>query len=208
MRRHETNNGFQIMALITAQAGSRPGGRHTFSCFAKRKYAKRRRAAVRAAARFLALLASVGVGLNSLRSNNARPDPPAAALLSSARMAHTQQPTSEQPESKQPKSKERGPEQGRATARLCGVRYGYRYWFSDLAVMRRGVAQVQPDKGWRCLSEASLASPRLHRATQRARRADESGSPFLCLLSFGEAKESKSAAGTTSRQSTAPSGAT
>ena len=56
-----------------------------FAHFAKRSYAKaKRRAEVRAAARFLALLAAGGGGLNSLRSNNARPDPPAAALLSPA----------------------------------------------------------------------------------------------------------------------------
>jgi len=33
--------------------------------------------------------------------------------------------------------------------------------------MRRRVAQGQADQGWRCLSEASLARPRLTRATQR-----------------------------------------
>ena len=64
--------------------GNAPDGAVTFSCLAKRKSPKRRRAEDRAAARFLALLAVCGVGLNSLRSNNARPDPPTAALLSPA----------------------------------------------------------------------------------------------------------------------------
>jgi hypothetical protein len=36
------------------------------------------------------------------------------------------------------------------------------------AVMRRRVAQGTADQGWRCLSAASLASPRWSRATQRA----------------------------------------
>ena len=57
-------------------------------------------------------------------------------------------------------------QQGRAIARPCGVGYS-----GSPAVMRRRVAQGQPDQGWRCLSEASLARPRLHRATQRARSA-------------------------------------
>ena len=49
-------------------------------------------------------------------------------------------------------------------------------WLLGLpAVMRRRVAQGQPDQGWRCPSEAGLARPRLHRATQRARSAAEDG---------------------------------
>jgi len=67
--------------------------------------------------------------------------------------------------------------------------------FGIPAVMRRRVAQGQTDQGWRCLSEASLARPRLHRATQCARRADESGSPFFRLPFFGEAKKGNSPAG-------------
>ncbi len=47
----------------------------------------------------------------------------------------------------------------------CGTR------FSPPAVMRRRVAQIWADQGWRCLSEASLARPRPNRATQRARSA-------------------------------------
>jgi len=53
----------------------------------KEREPKETAAEVSAAARFLALLATGGVGLNSLRSNNARPFPPAAALLSTASTA-------------------------------------------------------------------------------------------------------------------------
>jgi hypothetical protein len=49
------------------------------------------------------------------------------------------------------------------------------------------------------LSEASSADPakREHRRLPRsaAKGSQTVGSPFLCLLSFGEAKESRSAAG-------------
>ena len=164
-----------------ALSGCAPDSAVTFSCFAKRKSPKRRRAEVRAATRYLALLASGGVGLNSAgASNNARPDPPAAALLSPATRQEGK--TAETPTANQ----------RRAMARPCGVLFPYSV---STAVMRRRVAQGQTDKGWRCLSVASLARPRLTRATQRARRADESGSPSLCLLSLGEARESKSPAG-------------
>ena len=70
--------------LRGAGAGSRPGGRGTFLCLAKEKYPKERRADVRAASRFPALLAPGGVSLNSLRSDNASPDPPGAVLLGPA----------------------------------------------------------------------------------------------------------------------------
>ena len=55
------------------------------------------------------------------------------------------------------------------------------------------------DQGRSCLSEASSADPLLRRAPQVARSEAKGsqtvGSPFLCLLSFGEAKESRSPAG-------------
>ncbi|MBB3639325.1 hypothetical protein FHY06_002443 [Variovorax sp. BK613] len=64
--------------------------------------------------------------------------------------------------------------------------------------LRRG-AQRFADKGRSCLSEASSADPakREHRRLPRsaAKGSQTAGSPFLCLLSFGEAKESESAAG-------------
>ena len=61
-----------------------------------------------------ALLAASGVGLNSLRSNNVRPDPLSAALLGAYRGGS-------------PKGKVQQPEckfkQGRAMARPCGLRF-------------------------------------------------------------------------------------
>ena len=80
--------GFLLVFLrLGGLAGSRPGGRGTFFCFAKRKYPKKRRAEVRAAARFLALLASWGkfANLSAARPSDMRiSDPHAAALLSPA----------------------------------------------------------------------------------------------------------------------------
>ncbi|MGF6347964.1 hypothetical protein QF040_002677 [Variovorax sp. W2I14] len=64
--------------------------------------------------------------------------------------------------------------------------------------LRRG-AERFADQGRSCLSEASSADPakREHRRLPRsgAQGSQTVGSPFLCLRSFGEAKESKSPAG-------------
>jgi len=64
--------------------------------------------------------------------------------------------------------------------------------------LRRG-AERFADQGRSCLSEASSADPakREHRRLPRsaAKGSQTVGSPFLCLRSFGEAKESKSPAG-------------
>jgi hypothetical protein len=65
------------------RSGFAPDSALTFFASPK-KVSKERRAQDRAAARFLALLGKRGVGLNSLRSNNARPDPLFPALLSPA----------------------------------------------------------------------------------------------------------------------------
>jgi hypothetical protein len=55
-----------------------------------------------------------------------------------------------------------------------------------------------------CLSpQGEFCASRLSRAAQGSPEgAEEPGSPFLCLLSFGEAKESECAVGRTSRRST------
>src|SRR5690606_27352780 len=86
--------GFLLVFLrLGGLAGSRPGGRGTFFCFAKRKYPKKRRAEVRAAARFLALLASWGkfANLSAARPSDMRiSDPHAAALLSPATRQKTE----------------------------------------------------------------------------------------------------------------------
>ena len=67
-----------VLVFLREEAGSRPGGRGTFLCFAKEKYPKERRPAVWVPALRsgqLALLDSGGGPQNSLRSNNCGPDP-------------------------------------------------------------------------------------------------------------------------------------
>ncbi len=187
---------FLHSGLCALRAGSRPGGRVPFFCFAKRKEPKKRRAEVRAPSGFLALLASGGVGLNSLRSNNARPDPPAAALLSPATRHRG-------PVSREPTAQDK---QGRAMARPCGVRYWYPV---PIAVMRRRVAQGRAERGAHMFEPAGRVYAHPAWAEQRSvpvaqRRVDESGSPSLCLLSLGEARESECAAGRTSRHAGMP----
>ena len=131
----------------------------TFFCFAKRKSPKKRRPAVWVPALRYgqpAVLEPSGVRLNSLRSDNAGPDPLVSALLGPARTGQSGAGT----ENQEDKCK-----QGHAMACPCGCRYWYS--FSHPLCMRRG-AEVQADKGSRCLSEASLARPRLNRAPQVA----------------------------------------
>jgi len=70
--------------------------------------------------------------------------------------------------------------QGRAMARPC-LHSGCSV---SNAVMRRRVAQGQTDQGWRCPSAASLARPRLHRATQRTRASRGATNPARLL--FGD----------------------
>ncbi len=180
-------------------SGYAPDSAVTFFCFAKRKSPKKRRADVRAASRFLALLAPLGVWLNSLRSDNASPYPSAAPLLSPASTAGK----SSILNIRKPLQRMR-----------CGL---------SPAVMRRRVAQRRADQGRRCLgywgqTPISLRhfvphpegepkarriwalTPKTHpaRIEQRsvlAQPGDESGSPSLCLLSLGEARESESPAG-------------
>ena len=179
--------------------GRAPGSAVTFSCLPKRESPKRRAAEVRAPAGYLALLASGGVGLNSLRSDNARPDPPAAALLSPA-TRHGD------PDSRKPTAQDR---QGRAMARPCGVRY----WRSvPLAVMRRRVAQGRAEKGAHMSEPAGRVYAHPARAEQRSvpvaqRRVDESGSPFFAYFLW-RGKESECAVGRISRHGPARQGDT
>ena len=169
-----------LTALNLLHAGSYSGRRGMSGCapdcaltfFASpKKVSKERRAHVRAASRCLALLASRGVGLNSLRSNNARPDPLAAALLSPASMGDGR--TAEE-----------------FNTRSCA------YWVCSVsglnAVMRRRVAQAWSDEGWRCLSEASLARPRPGRATQLTGAKRRATNPArLSVGDFSLAKQRK-----------------
>ncbi|MCZ8256598.1 MAG: hypothetical protein O9327_13150, partial [Polaromonas sp.] len=71
--------------------------------------------------------------------------------------------------------------------RLLGISFPTPFW------MRRG-AEIQADQGSRCLSEASLARPRLNRAPQVApeRSAGDAASRVafsFAYFTFGEAKE-------------------
>ena len=61
---------------------------------------------------------------------------------------------------------------------LVGFRIG------NSAVMRRRVAQAQTDQGGRCLSVASLARPRLGRATQLTRAKRGATNPARLLFAY------------------------
>ena len=171
----------QRRLLVLAVAGSRPGGRGTFLCFAKEKYPKERRAGFVGPLRgHAALLSFGGVRANSAAPQTCAPlDPPKLALLaSSLRQLETENQTP----------------QGRAMARPCSA-----VGCSDFpAVMRRRVAQGQAEKEAQMFEPAGRVSVPPAWPEQRsvpAQRADESGSPSLCLLSLGEARESESPAG-------------
>jgi len=183
---------FDLYPCGEALPGCAPGSAVTFFCFAKRKSPKKRRAEVRAATRFLALLASGGVGLNSLRSNNARPDPPAAALLSPA-TRH-----------KYRTANDIAAGQGRAVARPCWLLY-----LDSPAVMRRRVAQDRAEKGAHMFEPAGRVCAHPARAEQRsvpAQPGDESGSPSFAYFSW-RSKKSEAAVGPQSRHQAAPAGA-
>ena len=190
--------GFLLVFLrLGGLAGSRPGGRGTFFCFAKRKYPKKRRAEVRAAARFLALLASWGkfANLSAARPSDMRmPDPHAAALLS--------------PATRQRRDRDRTTPLGDRAftpSPLWGRRSGCGATPAKLpekmsplptsAVMRWRVAQGRADQGCACPKAAqrtSLRRPRPDRATQCA-RSEAKGQrirlAFLLLTFLWRSKE-------------------
>ena len=137
-----------------------------------------------------AVLGSGGVSLNSLRSNNAIPDPPEPALLGAYRRGG----------GRNTNSRTQNPEylkkQGHAMACPCG------YWFSCLRTSPRpGWAEQRRwrrDQGRSCLSEASSADPRRSRAAQVAR--SEAQGPrlrvaFSLLTFFWRSKRKLLAAG-------------
>ena len=77
------------------------------------------------------------------------------------------------------------------------------------AVMRRRVAQRRAEEGAQMSEPEGRVSARPARREQRSvpvaqRRDDASGSPFFCLLFFGEAKKSESAAGSRPGQQAQP----
>ena len=190
---------FSSEAFVGRVSARRP---RYFSLLRQRKVPKRKasrspgRFAVPCAARVERGRAELAFG-----SNNARPDPLATALLSPATRhesgsdsgtlsTESAYPT-ENAADLAPPVRQRCPPGGDAPkARRGGI--------SSLAVMRWRVAQGWADQGWRCLSAASLARPRPDRATQRTRSSAAGsafGSPFFCLLFFGEAKKSEAPAG-------------
>ena len=145
----------------------------TFFCFAKRKSPKKRRPAVWVPTlRFgqPAVLEPSGVSLNSLRSDNAIPDPLVSALLGPARTGQSGAGTKDK-ETNQDKQ---------------GIQY--LDFFSPLPPLvdaprsagsgGSGIALFEP--------KASLARPRLNRAPQVARSEAEGrsnqGRLFFCLL--------------------------
>ncbi len=150
------------------QAGSRPGGRLTFLA-SPRKVSKERRAHVRTASRYLALLVSRGVGLNSLRSNNARPDPLAAVLLSPASMGDDQ--TSGETVTCRSASSDFSD---------CGLN----------AVMRRRVAQAAADQGRACLRRSRVCAHPAE-AEQRSVPAGPTNPARLLFAYFLLAKQEK-----------------
>ena len=115
---------------------------------------------------------------NSLRSDNRAPDP---AKSTQRRRVERGTPDAD---SQQPNSQ---PRPGRAGHRALGAmgRTAPPIPIPGVPLCMRRGAQLQADKGWRCLSAASLARPRRQRAPQGpvalAEGADSGGS-----LSFGD----------------------
>jgi hypothetical protein len=167
----------------------------TFFCFAKRKSPKKRRPAVWVPTLRYgqpAVLEPSGVRLNSLRSDNAGPDPLVSALLGPARTGQSGTGAEAGTEEKYQRTNQG--KKGLAVASPCFFKYsefGFCIPRPHPLWMRRG-AEVQTDQGSRCLSEASLARPRLDRAPQVARSAAEGrsnqGRLFFCLLFFWRSK--------------------
>ena len=100
-----------------------------------------------------------------------------------------------------------GPGRAERTKR-CNARQSRASSAARYAVVRRRVAQGWADQGSRLFEAIAEFERDPARTEQRSvpealLRDDAFGSPFLCLLSFGEAKESECAAGRISRQTPA-----
>ena len=94
-----------------------PGGNSLFFCFAKRKVSKRKGDPTCCVPSLRygqpAVLGPDGVSLNSLRSNNAIPDPSGPALLGASRRGLGRNTNTPIPNTKQPKTEPRIPEETR-----------------------------------------------------------------------------------------------
>jgi hypothetical protein len=185
---------------LAGRAGSRPGGRGTFFCFAKRKYPKKRRAGCAVPSLrcgHAALLGPSGVWLNS---------PAAQTTPALIRPALRYSPAHD--------GGRRERTQGHSR-RLLPWSCFHLYPLREGMGMRAGSPEGQPDPACRRQGRAEqrrgagirnshVRRPRSGQVCEfppcpeqrkKARRAPVFGSPFLCLLSFGEAKESKASAG-------------
>ena len=138
-----------------------------FSCFAK-KSKQKKASRIRRPCGHAALLSCGGVRANSARASNMRA--PSSAAACATRLLITAEQTKDQYQTPQ----------GRAMTRPCLTSGCY----VINAVMRRRVAQGRTDQGWRCLSAASLARPRLRRATQLTRATRGATNPARLL--FGD----------------------
>ncbi len=168
-----------------------PGGNSLFFCFAKRKVSKRKGdpgCCVPCASLRGNLRCSVQTGSKTTRfaQTSFCPYPSGPPLLGASTRGgsrNTEQPNTQQPNT----STEYLKKQGHALACPC-----LSWYFSSVPApdpdcplwMRRG-AQVQADQGSRCLSEASLARPRLNRAPQVA-RSEAEGRSNQGRLFFGD----------------------
>jgi hypothetical protein len=140
-----------------------------------------------------ALLGPGGVWLNSLRSDNASPDPPGPARLAGAYGRGIGNRARERHDRPEPPAAVRRVNQvGNKDAkgpRGCpppAVEAG----LSSAAAGGQGLALSERSEFSQTPPDASSA-----RHPEAQRRGPDVGSPFFCLLFFGEAKKSKAAAG-------------
>ena len=232
-------------------AGSRPGGRLHFFCFAKRNEAKKRRpcwlrpcAALRATCgarceRGLAQLAALKQTRALIRSqlrSSAHPEGDLGSRKAGQPAANSQEPAAESKQptaggrqpiagSRQHAASRRGSKDGThatapgqpngcsCTSPSCGWggvqagfltaggrRFAFLHSHPFVASRSAGIGRLPRLRGRRGLFETRRGEfrsrlPLPSTAEQSAQRAATAGSPFLCFVSFGEAKEMKSPAG-------------
>ena len=92
---------------------------------------------------------------------------------------------------------------GRAEKRRAWGGRGHRRMAALRALTRCGCSSGAPF-GAHSEFRSAVPCPSIPGCPQRSEGTRQVGSPFLCLLSFGEAKESRCAAGRTSRPATIP----